>query len=93
MEGHRMRATSLTLAAVIAVGLTMSVQAENVAQPLIHKKAINENNLAAYGEHYASHRSCGYYRYVCRAWWTGCAWEGPYSFPLNRYWGFRYICW
>jgi len=20
-------------------------------------------------------------------------WEGPFAFPLNRYWGYRYLCW
>lgn len=90
-----MRVTSFMWAAIIAVGLTMSVQAENIAPPVNHRKAISENNfaLAGYGEQYAQHHTCGYYRYVCRAWWTGCVWEGPYTFPLNRYWGFRYICW
>jgi hypothetical protein len=38
-------------------------------------------------------RACGYYIYACRAWWAGCRWEGPFSFPLNRYWGYRYLCW
>ena len=38
------------------------------------------------------YRQCGYYRYVCRAWWAGCGWEGPYYSPLYRYWGWRYFC-
>lgn len=34
---------------------------------------------------------CGYYHYVCRAWWKGCRWEGPYFLSVP-YWGMRYLC-
>jgi hypothetical protein len=45
-----------------------------------------------YGGNYRPHdRSCGYYHYVCRAWWKGCGWEGPYIISVP-YWGMRYFC-
>jgi hypothetical protein len=49
---------------------------------------------AAQDEYYQIHghyHSCGYYRYVCRAWWAGCRWEGPYFIGLP-YWGMVYLC-
>ena len=91
-----MRTIPLRWAAALAVGLIVSVHAEGNAAS-VNPRAADENSvtLARSGGQYAQRqfRSCGYYRYVCRAWWTGCGWEGPYASPLNQYWGFRYICW
>jgi hypothetical protein len=80
---------------VITLGSIFSARAESIGPSISRNKVINESNFAAagYDGPYKHHQSCGYYRYVCRAWWTGCGWEGPYSFPLNRYWGYRYLCW
>jgi hypothetical protein len=49
-------------------------------------------DAATQGEYYRPHyRSCGYYRYVCRAWWGACRWEGPYLISIPG-WGMRYFC-
>jgi hypothetical protein len=77
-------------AAVIALAAIFSTRAEAVDPFVDRGKAISASYRAPADRHYAS---CGYYLYVCRAWWTGCRLEGPFAFPLNRYWGYRYLCW
>ena len=80
---------------VITLGSIFSARAEAIGPSISRNKAISESSFASagYDGRHSRHQSCGYYLYICRAWWTGCSWEGPYSFPLNRYWGYRYLCW
>jgi hypothetical protein len=79
-----------TLAVVLAASAIASPRAEvmTVASPA--GTALAQN--VTHGGYYRSHsRLCGYYRYVCRAWWTGCGWDGPYLISVP-YWGMRYFC-
>lgn len=82
-------------AVVMAIGSIFLTRAQAVDSTVGRGKAISASNFASagYDARYRRHQSCGYYIYACRAWWTGCGWEGPFSFPLNRYWGYRYLCW
>ena len=90
-----MRKALAICAIVMAIGSIFLTRAEAIDPTASRGKAISESNFASagYGGQYRRHQSCGYYIYACRAWWTGCGWEGPFSFPLNRYWGYRYLCW
>ena len=90
-----MRKDLAICAVVMAFGSIFLTRAQAVDSTVGRGKAINESNFASagYDTRYRRHQSCGYYIYACRAWWAGCGWEGPFSFPLNRYWGYRYLCW
>jgi hypothetical protein len=90
-----MRHTLAVCAVVFALGSMFSVRAEATDPSVSRGKAMGEGHLAAagYDGRYRRSQTCGYYIYACRAWWAGCGWEGPFSFPLNRYWGYRYLCW
>ena len=90
-----MRKPLAVCAVVIAFGSIFLTRAEAVDPSISRGKAISDSTFASagYDGQYRRNQSCGYYIYACRAWWAGCRWEGPFSFPLNRYWGYRYLCW
>jgi hypothetical protein len=80
-----------TVAVTIFAATAIASRCAEAGSPVVASTAIHRTDRAQYvGD--AHYRQCGYYRYVCRAWWAGCGWEGPYYFPLYRYWGLRYLC-
>lgn len=72
---------------VLAASATGSTRAEVVTNASPAGTALAQD--VTYGGYRP--RDCGYYHYVCRAWWKGCRWEGPYIWSVP-YWGMRYLC-
>jgi hypothetical protein len=80
-----------TVAVVLAASAIASPRAEvmTVASPAAEAALAQDVTYGGYSR--PPYRVCGYYHYVCRAWWKGCGWEGPYFISIP-YWGMRYLC-
>jgi hypothetical protein len=88
---HRMFTVCATAIAILAASAIASPRAGAMTSnlPADLRAAIHETS----GEQYVTqvaYRGCGYYWFVCRAWWAACGWEGPYFLrPNGRY---VYMC-